>query len=438
MGTEVAAKKASSVPLYISVVVIILALGIVSTTMVLIAFWLANLTRSSSQLPPTPLRAMPYPYTADEWRSETDHAFDPFDPPSSELVNMTAHPARTPRRWLAAYAQGFWAPKYVRYIPAPHPAVFGCVDDIDADNDDTVRMQWYNSSQACDILSRFANVRFIGDSYVRHVWTALLHIITGNFVDGQLSATSIDTEIARAGSCSGDLAFSERECRTLIAMDTSEMPVRPCRHFKLNASYTNVYLSKDEVYDNWPRLQPPNATTIGSVFIVGMGLHDLWTFPDKAPMQTIEWYRNFHTRLHAEAERTQQAIYPLMLGYHNVIISGKSTLHYSGSISGQWSPLQSGIQKRLKQINRHIKQPRCATYDELSVNAETPIIPDVPTDWGWDHATSRVQKWSIVDNVHATTALPFDFSYDGHHYKQNVNLVKAQAILKLVTNAQST
>ena len=28
-----------------------------------------------------------------------------------------------------------------------------------------------------------------------------------------------------------------------------------------------------------------------------------------------------------------------------------------------------------------------------------------------------------------STALPFNFSYDGQHYTQNVNLVKAQALL---------
>ena len=399
------AKKDESVHMSVSVLFITLIIIAVLIGGGVVAFAISR----GQKLPTAALllaRSMPYPRTRDDWYSEPDHPASNFTQPrhiNAEL-DMSVHPARTPRRWLAAFAQGYWSANYTEYVPRPHPFVAGCPDDDDISNTDVVKMNWYNADQACYILSRYTSVRMLGDSFIRHVWTAMLQIATGNLTNGQLSRYSVERGLAQSGLCDKDEAFTERDCRDAIALSVYELPVMPCAQYGgIDADHYKAYRTGGDRPEGFSPLHTPiNKTSAGSVVFAGTGLHDFFNIDggNNFPEGTAAWYARLHEVLVNEANRTQQTVYPMFVGFHNSLNSQYSTMIWSSHMMMryQYHPANSLIQRRVQHLTY---DDTCEAYTELTNNADVHLKQKVMSeDWYANYSSTLVRSWSVIDNVH--------------------------------------
>ena len=173
-----------------------------ATLLISLNVWLAYLSFRALSSPPAfscppftdrlgLLRAVVWNDTAPNVSS-----FHPTPPPPPSLADFHApHPAGSPARFLAAFAQGQWDVNYTRYDVHPDPVLYRTspwaeaahalrdemeidpatytieyCDDEDGDRPEPVvqqpsssahscaAMHWYNGSQACWILSHFTSV----------------------------------------------------------------------------------------------------------------------------------------------------------------------------------------------------------------------------------------------------------------------------------------
>ncbi|XP_046367685.2 uncharacterized protein LOC124142956 [Haliotis rufescens] len=120
----------------------------------------------------------------------------------------------------------------------------------------------YSSKQSCSLLDG-GSITFIGDSLVRHIYTAFLMTIRGNFETGGLRPEDVPGWKFR---CSGMMMFEERFCRL-------QLDVRPnlCGGRVITTWYRhyNILRSNDLL-----GVVTNNLNEKRSLFVVGIGIHE--------------------------------------------------------------------------------------------------------------------------------------------------------------------
>ncbi len=337
---------------------------------------------------------MSFPQTNNFWNDLKDSRFEPF---SQHSPNPHTHFSSS-SQFLSSYGNGYWTPGYTSYMTNPP-------------------MNWFTAKEACGIVDRFDNILIVGDSYSRHTWTALMQILSGNLVNGQLNQQSQNM----MGKCDGDEAFSERDCRTAIASNINDMLFPSCSKH-VHIEYNQYYASVDAPCHNWPNKFVHNRTIV----INNLGVHDYVNRPYGFPQETIDCWDGLQQHILSQPSE----VWPLVLGSHNVYTNRNASFYWwSERWSRQYWPINSVIQARIREYPSS-SVDETSFYDELT--EYDPLYVTWKTKAKFDNYTTnskRVHRWSILDNVHLTTALPYGFSYDGAHYKQSVNLIKAQGVL---------
>ncbi|GJN93300.1 hypothetical protein Rhopal_006347-T1 [Rhodotorula paludigena] len=110
----------------------------------------------------------------------------------------------------------------------------------------------FSQAQACDVLSSFGNIAIAGDSFMRHIWDALLLLLQRKsfsslapFPTAERQDGAIEVEEWRE-KCRGEALFNDREignmtvltpCRTSIYQRLERLPQEVCGNKKLRGLY---------------------------------------------------------------------------------------------------------------------------------------------------------------------------------------------------------
>ncbi|KDE03267.1 hypothetical protein MVLG_06260 [Microbotryum lychnidis-dioicae p1A1 Lamole] len=244
----------------------------------------------------------------------------------------------------------------------------------------------YTREEACDIMASFRGVYFAGDSLVRHLWDAVLLLLT-NDIGG---AIFTDKEEVRE-QCRGERLFRDRRpdwhttrCRSAYYKNIDLMKVCPGR--KVSAKYHdhNDGLNLND-FKRWRKNLP--APSLSIVFLSSAGIHQMYKFNRVRK----NWLR------HVLALRSMPDLTaPILLWQGN---------HCPGAnIAKEYSKIQGPevVKKYNAKVKAHIAE-QGTDYLEGGMN----FIP-------WFNATQGAQ------------------SYDGQHYSYQVNMEKAQTFLNIL------
>ena len=145
----------------------------------------------------------------------------------------------------------------------------------------------YTMEFTCKFLQdTFSEITFIGDSLVRHLFSAFLIHLTNDTQYGALKHTLSRDELHE---CQDEKQFFERKCRTLLELSWKDIRKNPkycpgiSRPVELNFKSSSNAGSVTEVLKNI-NLTIHKHHSKTPLFIVGIGIHDQFKF------ETI-WYR---------------------------------------------------------------------------------------------------------------------------------------------------
>ncbi len=370
-----------------------------------------------------PHKFIDYPILFDNWTNGFDSQYVAFNPPDFHPDNrrtLLPHPAKTSKRWLTSFAHGYYASNFQYFISEPFPE-HTCRDNP------PITMMYYNVHEACDLLSRFGTVTLIGDSFTRHVWLALLHILTNNKRNGHLSKSSLSNP--NHILCNYDEAYSERACRQLVANALDELHAPLCPN--INGTYSMKYFdlathpTQSHFYIVPDSLKP-------SLIIQANGAHDLGNEALRFPADTQKTYKDAQLYMVQQVRNQSQImIYPLFLTPHNLITSESAPYrsHWNSVAKRRvhtFAPLMSDFFNQIgsdSKIIRPFPNKLDSTEDffQLHLSKTNELVDE-----------QHVHPWSILEMDRMSTNLPFNMSFDGHHYSSFVNTIKAQAILNFM------
>ncbi|XP_067678207.1 uncharacterized protein [Haliotis asinina] len=118
----------------------------------------------------------------------------------------------------------------------------------------------HSPQAACTIL-KGSTILFVGDSLVRHVYTAMLLVVTGNMKDGAMN-DNVPQNVRNA--CSGMYMFTEKLCRLHL-----KYSVRPCNgtvHLELKYFFAASHGRKLK--------QIVTKLNSKSIILTGIGIHN--------------------------------------------------------------------------------------------------------------------------------------------------------------------
>ena len=364
-----------------------------------------------------------------------------------------------------------------------------------------------------------------GDSLNRHLYSAMLQILTDNFADGQLTQG--------AEGCQWDEGYSEARCRDAISGSLRGLKSRACPSIHLpgspfttlpfapnatippgsiseataedmlNVRYHHLFrrgeldgqpfefpaqLSVDERLDRQRRrLQRRHEAGqlgsdaaddtlyslpahIGALVIDNLGYHDLLDMGGlEAPMQHYEDMQRLFSYL-SEQRRPVQPVWPLYASLHVTVapviiqwegrgwrekLNDHHTRRLSPTIArmmasinpvDQYYPPGSSLSYTHYDALQLTGRPRgddieqrwslppdlitCDFTERVPGTVDPNFVPlRQPQDESSPCCHRGVRPWQTLDMVRLTSEIPFSWTWDGTHWKQYVNLYKAQAIL---------
>ena len=131
----------------------------------------------------------------------------------------------------------------------------------------------FTQSSACESISRgVSSVTFIGDSLVRHLFSAMVIILTNDPLHGALK---YNTAPKMRDMCKGDSQFVDSICHVHTAMTWRDLTDHPnfCDGWaKFQISYVKAY--KVEVADLALLAIKKRLNKVGSVVLMGIGIHN--------------------------------------------------------------------------------------------------------------------------------------------------------------------
>ena len=180
----------------------------------------------------------------------------------------------------------------------------------------------------------------------------------------------------------------------------------------------------------------PLSQHVGAVVLTGTGLHDFWS--GRWPAALHDYLLNM-TRYYVQMNGSVGQIFPLILPIHQM-----ATLHLSkASRRSRYTDTHS-IGAAISRFAQSLIDPhRFYQTDDLffhhyahhhaHVNRSDVPQPPLPPSY-WERLTDDgkqrvVRPYNILDFASLTSQLPLNMTYDGLHYTQRVNVVKAYALL---------
>ncbi|GAA5881802.1 hypothetical protein JCM3774_001285 [Rhodotorula dairenensis] len=245
-------------------------------------------------------------------------------------------------------------------------------------------MHVYTQAEACELLGAYGGLYASGDSYVRHLYTALMMILR-NRNDGAVR----DRETT--DDCRHEQAFDDGKlCRDRINVDTNYE-----EHVCGNAAqvgYVLMYWPEKNTYNifrDWRSRLPRTHQLLSPVFIAGLGLH----FGFNTSVEP------WHEWLNADTEfmnRQNPRPAKIFLGPHK---PGQNQQE-------QWIPVQG--------------PQRLAPYKEEVIGILAGVSEStLPHEGSWRY----LDTWRMSEGA---------VSYDGSHFSYQVNMEKANIILNLL------
>jgi len=120
----------------------------------------------------------------------------------------------------------------------------------------------YTREEACSVLSELGILVLRGDSLTRHVYVALLQVLTGNPAYGQI----IEKEVAEFWkSCGYEKAFGEGSCRFRIASNLRDLPQSLCDG-KVRIQYEQAFALSPSWNDPFPSSSDMKLESSESIF----------------------------------------------------------------------------------------------------------------------------------------------------------------------------
>ncbi|GAA6057221.1 hypothetical protein JCM3770_003268 [Rhodotorula araucariae] len=131
----------------------------------------------------------------------------------------------------------------------------------------------YSADEACELLGAFGGLYLTGDSFGRHIYSALLMILRGR-IDG--AVTDFDT----TDDCRGEHMFDDGKlCRTRVALDTHS-GYEVCGG-RAQVFYRSMFIpdvTTYDVYEAWHSRQPKRAQLYSPIFVTAIGAHFNYEF----------------------------------------------------------------------------------------------------------------------------------------------------------------
>ncbi|XP_046557016.1 uncharacterized protein LOC124266241 [Haliotis rubra] len=225
----------------------------------------------------------------------------------------------------------------------------------------------YTQTEACRLLK--GSLLYIsGDSFIRHIYTALILLLRNDFEHGAILQTA--SEVIKK-ECRGMYMFTEKVCRNWLD-----------RRVSVCDGTVNVVLNEQVASANGaslPRLTHSLANTSKSLLILGIGIHE-----------------NYNPR-------------PVMFSYLHPLLDTlvKSKQAWPRVL---WAgPHAPGI----------LKTPRIPQQNYQSVLKYNTIINNYLTSWGIP----------VFDTFNLTEGV---MSFDGAHYGLGINKMKVQILLNYI------
>ncbi|GAA5982886.1 hypothetical protein JCM11641_002617 [Rhodosporidiobolus odoratus] len=143
----------------------------------------------------------------------------------------------------------------------------------------------YNQAEACELLGSFGGIYMLGDSYIRHVYTALL-ILLRDRLDGAV------VDYLKTDDCAGEHMFVEAEtCRIRVPEDTLNVPSdvpalcggKVHMRWLLRWDTAGGRLTDIADYATWRSRLPSPLQSHSTLFLEGYGLHFSYDFPLSIP-----------------------------------------------------------------------------------------------------------------------------------------------------------
>ncbi|GAA6015772.1 hypothetical protein JCM10207_008790 [Rhodosporidiobolus poonsookiae] len=233
----------------------------------------------------------------------------------------------------------------------------------------------YSPEEACELLSAFGGMFLTGDSYVRHLYSALLMLLRDR-TDGAV----VDYETT--DDCRADQLFDDgKHCRLRINDDTLKMPVcggKTALRFFQTTSFST--------FTEWSATLPRESNLHSIVYVTGLGIHG-----DYAPLQPEYLDGLFDVLSHK---------FPVPLNIY----------------ASPHSPPANQPEKYFEKQGPHKVK---AFREDLLVDLNNRSV-----DSDFHRGGTR-----LVDYAAMTDGA---VSYDGLHYSYQVNMEKAQILLNLL------
>ncbi len=236
-----------------------------------------------------------------------------------------------------------------------------------------------DAREACnDLSNRFTSVTFLGDSLVRHLFTALLILLTMNIKSGGLK---VDLNQKYVDLCGGENQFVDSACHNKLAMTWNDVikhkeycsnlayEKKPRISFEQTHSIKQLGLAKEVITR---RLYEPKP-----LIILGLGVHDSFNY----------------TRI------SKEFLQPIVQ-LRRAIYNPNSTFiwlntHSAGPLKPtEFREIQGN--KKIQVFNRYMQQ-----YCEMN-------------------------GFMVIDTFNLTSGI---HSFDGTHYGYEINRLKAQLLL---------
>ncbi|BGP41395.1 hypothetical protein JCM10449v2_005373 [Rhodotorula kratochvilovae] len=241
----------------------------------------------------------------------------------------------------------------------------------------------YSADEACELLSAFGGLYLTGDSFGRHLYSALLMILRGR-IDG--AVTDFDT----TDDCRGEHMFDDGKlCRNRVAMDTQAgHEVCGGRTQVFYGPMFHADVTAYDAYQAWHSRLPKRAQLYSPIFITAIGAHFNYEFS----RLESEWWP-------AAADRLSRQ-YPVPLNL----------------FAGPHKPGDNFRKEFIEKQGPH-KVRAFKEQVEIAMRAHSPV------------REAELGGWRYIDYYAMSAGAK---SYDGTHYSMQVNLEKAHLLLNLL------
>ncbi|KAI5478714.1 hypothetical protein MNV49_004639 [Pseudohyphozyma bogoriensis] len=252
----------------------------------------------------------------------------------------------------------------------------------------------FSGEDACEVLGAFGGMFVIGDSFVRHMWSALLMILRGR-TDGAWEGFGAEKVVTGGEEgddqklCEGEHVFTDQSpyCRSRVLLDLSKA-VEPVCGGRVQGGCFNTARPDDLAYSQVePFLSAMTQQSKPSILLQGYGLHYNYNISGN-----LDW----HHRINAF---TRQHPHPRLVNL--------------------WAGVHGADVDKMPAWARKTQGPEKAREYNVALWKQTEEVLD---ERGW-----------VVDYFNVTQGA---FHFDGVHVSMQANMEKVQILLNYLSLVQ--